>query len=294
MADDQNTERPHLDRGRTPRQRPLQPGEKQPAHSSPQEVAQGTVDALNQMREDLNVETYGPSSERAKQPGNLNPIPPHERSASQTGSATTTPAQIAAGHLAAATTAIETHQRTEQLLNSDPRRERDQKVYELGQTGKLGLVPPSEAEVKAMAERSGLSEEVADALPGSVEEQVADDMNRLHQAEERAQEGVTGTAATPAGAPKPISGGVTSGNITTKDQTPPNENRSTNAVTREATRPSAVRPGEQEMGTPPNNLQHAVDAGKQVGGAEGRAQARENADREAAEETKNTGGSVIR
>lgn len=273
MADDRNDERPHLDRGRAPKQ-PLKPGEKQPAHAAPDELAQGTVDALNQFAKNLSsTETYGPSSERAKTPGNLNPVPPQDRSPSP-GAAVRNPADIAAAHIAAATTAIDVHNRTEAILESDPRRERDQRVFELGQTGKLGLVPPTEAEVKAAAERSGLSEEVVDLIPKGPEEQIADDMERLDKAEERSAAGVTGTAATPLGSPRPVSGG-----ITPQTNTPD--------------RGSAVKPAEQEMGTPPNNLQAARDAGKTIGGAEGRAQAREESERTAAEDA-GTSGNVIR
>jgi hypothetical protein len=268
MPDD--NERPHLDRGRgqkaqTEPKAPLQPGEKQPAHNEPQQVREQTLDALRDMQDNMQVETYGPSGDRAKQPGNLNETPPHERLPAS-GPAITSAAQIAAGHIAAATTAIELQETSDRLLKSDPRYERDQKVFEMGQRGKLGLVPPSEAEQAVMAQRAGISADAADKIPTNAEEQVEEDMQRLNVAEEREQSGVTGTAPSPSGMPIPVGGQNSS----------PKASSSSGAV-----RQSPVKPGEQEMGTPPNNLDKARAAGLTIGGAEGRAQ---EAERKQAEE----------
>lgn len=164
-----------------------EPGQKQPAHKDHRVRAEEAVKAIEEVEKKYAAETYGPSDERAKQPGNLNPIPPHERTLAR-GPQATAPIDAAAGHLSAARTAITQQYESEARLKSDPRHERDQKIYELGQQGKLGFVPPSEAEVAAQAAKSGLPPEVADRLPKTPQEQAEQDMVRLNKAEEISKE----------------------------------------------------------------------------------------------------------
>lgn len=290
-------ERPHLDRGRDrPRpvretqtqKRALEPGEKQPDHAGASERAQQTLNKLSDMRTDLATDTMKPSKERAQESGNPNKTPPHERTPAP-GPAQTAAADIAASHLAAAESAIIAHETAEELLNRDPRRERDQKVYEMAVTGKIGLVPPSEAEKAAAAAKAGVPEEVADKIPRTAEEQVEEDMARLAEGEARA------AAASPAGA--------ASRRTDTPDQSPPTSAvripESVKAPTQAGTtgtgavsRPSIVRPGEQEN-APPNNLV-TDSAGKQVGGAEGEKISSEEARRRADEAAASASGTVIK
>lgn len=236
-----------------------EPGTKQPAHENPAREAERTIQALDELRTDLGVETMGPSKERAKQPGNPHPIAPQDRLPAA-GPAQTAAADIAAGHISAAQTAIETQLTSEARIKSDPRHERDQKVYELGQTGKLGLVPPTEAEVAATAQRAGLTPEVADKIPKTAEEQVAEDTKRLSIAEERAQTGAT-----------MVGSGVM-----------------------QPSRESPIRAGEQENNTPANNLERMVAAGKQIGGAEGEKQRQEDAERKRREEAESAKSTTIK
>lgn len=172
------------------------PGEKQPAHDDPRLSASKTVEKLGEIVKQFEGETYGSSMERAKQPGNLNKVPPHERSADR-GPAVLAAAATAAGAIGAARDAITMQLESDARLTSDPRYERDQKVFELGQAGKLGMVPPTEAEAAAAAARAGLPPEIGELTPKTPEEQVAQDMPRLQEAEERATT-VTGTVI-PAG-----------------------------------------------------------------------------------------------
>jgi hypothetical protein len=215
--------------------------QKQPPPANAQESAERTVEKLREVRSDLGVETYGPSSERAKTPGNLNPTPPEDRKPSP-GPMQTAPAAVAAGHLAAAEAQILSQETSDRLIKSDPRHERDQEVFELSRTGKIGLVPPSEADVATLAARSGLPQEVIDKLPKTPEEQVAQDAPRLAEARERA-------AA----------------------QSPTAQASGTEGTEETKNRPPVVQVGEQE-GAPRNNLQAMVDAGKTPGGAEGEKQ----------------------
>jgi hypothetical protein len=152
---------------------------KQPAHEDAQEAAKRTVEKLNQITNDLNPgEARGPAGKREN-----NPTPPEDRVAGP-GPASTAALDAAAGAVAAAGANLQAQATADARLKSDPRYERDQKVYELGQAGKLGYVPPSPAAVAA----SGVKPEVLEELPKTPEEQVAQDMPRLEQAERKAAE----------------------------------------------------------------------------------------------------------
>lgn len=242
-----------------------EPGTKQPDHTEARDTAGDVIHVLQEARTNLGVETYGPSSERAKQSGNLNPVPPHERKASQ-GPMQTAAADLAAGHLAAAETAILTQAESQARIESDPRHERDQKVFELARTGKLAGIAPSPAEAAAIAARSGMPQEVADLIPKTPEEQVAQDMPRLEEAERRANQPL---AAAADATRKEETGTVEPGNVD-KSNTSPSARTSTIGS---AVRTSAVTPGEQE-GAPRNNLDAMAREGKTIGGAEGEAQKR--------------------
>lgn len=159
-----------------------EPGEKQPAHDDPRLSASKTVEKLDEIVKQFEGEVYGSSMERAKQTGNLNPVAPHERSI-QRGPMVLQAAATAAGAIGAARDALTTQLEADARLTSDPRYERDQKVYELGQQGKLGMVPPTQAEQAAAAARAGLPPEIAELTPKTAEEQVAEDMPRLAAAE---------------------------------------------------------------------------------------------------------------
>ncbi len=173
-----------------------EPGTKQPAHDDPRLSASKTVEKLGEISKQFEAETYGPSDERAKQSGNLNPIPPHERSLSR-GPQVLAAAATAAGAIGAARDALASQLEADARLTSDPRYERDQKVYELGATGKLAGIAPAPAEAAALAARAGLPPEVAELTPKTPEEQVAQDMPRLEAAEERANANVAATHIPP-------------------------------------------------------------------------------------------------
>ncbi len=157
--------------------------QKQPAHEDAQEAAKRTIEKLNKITKDLDPgEARGPSHDRKN-----NPTPPEDRVAGP-GPAATAALDAASGAVAAAGANLQAQERSDALLKSDPRYERDQKVYEMGQTGKLGYVPLSPAEVAA----SGVSPEVLKELPKNAQEQADQDMGRLEQGEQRAAE-ATGT-----------------------------------------------------------------------------------------------------
>lgn len=168
-----------------------EPGEKQPAHDDARLSASKTVEVLGDMAEQFEAETMKSSWDRAQETGNPHPVAPEDRLPTR-GPAILAAAATAAGALGQARDAITLQLESDARLTSDPRYERDQKVFELGQTGKLGLVAPTEAEKAAQVERAGVSAEVAALVPSTPEEQVADDMRRLGEAEER---GATGTTA---------------------------------------------------------------------------------------------------
>jgi hypothetical protein len=171
-------------------------GEKQPAHKNPRQQADETLKQLDDIRLKNKPELLKSSAERAKSPGNQNKTKPEDRKPGL-GEAQSAPASIAASHIAAARSAIEAQATSEAALKSDPRYERDQKVLEMGRAGKLGLVPPSDMELAA----AGAPQSEIDAAPKDAKEQVADDMQRLKEAEDRAKAGATGTTSNPGGAP---------------------------------------------------------------------------------------------
>lgn len=163
-----------------------EPGTKQPAHKGPALEAQEVVDELNALTEKHSAEARGPSAGGVQN----HPVPPHERSTAPIGGAGI---QAAAGALAAARAHIENELISEARLASDPRRELDQKKFEMGQRGELGFVPPAPEELAAL----GLPPAVADEIPKTPAEQVARDMPRLQQAEETAKQVKGGQSINP-------------------------------------------------------------------------------------------------
>jgi hypothetical protein len=162
-----------------------EPGQKQPEHDDPRLSASKTVDTLNDMAKSFEADVYESSITRASKPGNLNPTAPEDRTP-QRGPQVLAGAATAAGAIGAARDALTTQLVADARLVSDPRYERDQKVFALGQQGRLGLVPPTEAEVITAASRAGTPPEAAEKLPTTPEEQVSQDMPRLEAAEKRA------------------------------------------------------------------------------------------------------------
>lgn len=158
------------------------PGTKQPAHDDPRLSASQTVEKLGQIVKQFEGEVYGSSLERAGKGGNLHPVAPEDRKI-QRGPQVLAGAATAAGAIGAARDALTSQLEADARLISDPRYERDQKVYELGQAGKLQNVPPSEAERIAQVAHAGNPPEVAEAMPKDVHEQIRDDMARLGVAE---------------------------------------------------------------------------------------------------------------
>lgn len=163
-----------------------EPGQKQPAHDDPRLSASKTVEKLNEISKQFEAETYESSFARSQKGGNLNPVAPEDRTTVQRGPQILAGAATAAGAIGAARDALASQLTADARLTSDPRYERDQKVYELGQQGKLGLVPPTEAEQITAAAHAGAPPEAVDKLPTTPEEQVAQDMPRLEEAEKRA------------------------------------------------------------------------------------------------------------
>ena len=160
-------------------------------------------------------------------------------------------------------------------------------MYKLGQTGKLGLVPPSELDQPG---REG-----ADKSPLTPAGQAADDMERLSKAQAK--------VANPTGAPADSAGVDTSrpsrpahDEFRVPSQVGASESKysASGAVTRAPndTRAAVIRPGEQEN-APPNNLTTDA-AGKQVGGAEGERISNEEARRRADEAAASASGTVIK
>ncbi len=151
---------------------------KQPAHEDAQEAAKRTVDKLNELTKDLNPgEARGPSGKREN-----NPTPIEDRVAGP-GPASTAALDAASGAISGARANLEAHESAEARLKSDPRHERDQEVYSMGQAGTLGYVPPSAAELAA----SGVSPEVLKELPKNADEQNTQDMERLNKGKEAAE-----------------------------------------------------------------------------------------------------------
>ena len=159
-----------------------EPGTKQPAHKNPLEDAEVVLDELKGLQEKYGAETRGPSAGDVQN----HPVPPAER----------TTAPVTGGGIAAAAAAvgaargqIENELVAEARLASDPRRERDQKMFEMGQRGELGFVPPSEAELAAAGAKLGSKgDEVIAAIPKSGKEQVDQDMPRLEEGERLASQ----------------------------------------------------------------------------------------------------------
>jgi hypothetical protein len=171
-----------------------EPGEKQPAHDDPRLSASETVDKLGEIVKIFEAEPYESSFARSQKPGNLNPVAPEDRTIAR-GPQILAAANVAAGAIGAARTALTTQLEADARLVSDPRYERDQKVFELGQTGKLAGIAPTDAEVAARLSAAGQDPDIADKLPKTGEEQVAQDMPRLAEAERRPA-GVAATLVT--------------------------------------------------------------------------------------------------
>lgn len=144
------------------------------------------VSRIDSLREETQAETMKSSFQRAQESGNPHPVAPEDR-LPDSGPQNRAAIDAAAGHLEAARTAALTQDETEKRLKSDPRYERDQKVFELARTGAIANVPPSEAEIAA--QNINLPEEVREAIPSSAAEQVDEDMQRIQEAE-RKQEAI--------------------------------------------------------------------------------------------------------
>jgi hypothetical protein len=209
------------------------PGEKQPEHKDARVSAEETVKQLDKLHEQIAQPTKESSAKRSANPGNLNKTPPEERGPGFIGDQPLAAANAAAAHISAARDQFTNQVQADARLLSDPRYERDQKVFELGQTGKLGLVPPAEAELAASAERAGLSPEVAEKVPQTPQEQVDEDMPRLEQAEKTAAQ-------------------MTPGLPTGEQDELGKESSGTNVPAAQRTTESGqVRPGVKEGYTPP-------------------------------------------
>lgn len=156
-----------------------------------------TAQRISEITKEISYPTIEPSAKRSQKTGNDYPVAPEDRTLAAENRSNL---DAAAGHLAAATAALTTHDQAEERLNSDPRRERDLKVQELGMQGKLGAVPPSEFE----QDIRGVED--VDSAPATTDEQVADDTKRLEQAENSTNSGVTtsGNASTTTGTSTPI------------------------------------------------------------------------------------------
>jgi hypothetical protein len=161
-----------------------EPGQKQPAHDDPRLSASKTVEKLNEMAQQFESPTYKSSFARSQEEGNLHPVPPEERTRSR-GPQVLAAAATAAGAIGAARDALALQLESDARLASDPRYERDQKVYDLGQAGKLPAITPTDAELAARVERAGMNPEIADKLPKTPEQQIAQDMPRLEELERR-------------------------------------------------------------------------------------------------------------
>lgn len=159
-----------------------EPGTKQPTHASATVSAEDTVRELETIQKKFGAPTRGPSAGETQN----HPVPPAERSAGP-APADLNAAASAAAAIGTARAQIENQLVTEARLASDPRRERDQKVYEMGQRGELAFVPPAPEEVAAQAARSGLEPEVIEELPQTPSEQAARDEVRLEQGEQAAK-----------------------------------------------------------------------------------------------------------
>jgi hypothetical protein len=149
-----------------------------------------TTDSAMKKLEDIQKEVAAPTKEssakRSQSGTGNNPTPPEERLPGLAGTQATAAADAAAGAISAARNHMVLQAETDTRLKSDPRYERDQEVYKMGQEGKLGLVPLSDAEAAVAATRAGISEEVVDKIPKTAEEQVADDKRRLEEAKKAA------------------------------------------------------------------------------------------------------------
>lgn len=173
-----------------------EPGTKQPAHDDPRLSASKTVEKLEEVVKQFEGETYESSDKRSQTAGNPNPVKPEDRTIAR-GPQVLAGAALAAGSIGAARDQLASQLEADARLTSDPRYERDQKVYELGQQGKLAGIAPAPAEAAALAAKAGLPAEVAEKIPKTPEEQVAQDMPRLEEAQERAQAGVASTLVEP-------------------------------------------------------------------------------------------------
>jgi hypothetical protein len=161
------------------------PGTAQPKERQERDL-KSVADDIEKIQEQTRAETREGSAKRAEAHSGNHEVPPAERSPAYAGDQITAQAAAAAGHLSAARTALDTQLTSDARLTSDPRYERDQKVFEMGRTGQLGAVPPSEAEQAALAARAGVPGEAIDKLPDTTEEQVADDLRRLEEGKQRA------------------------------------------------------------------------------------------------------------
>lgn len=157
-----------------------EPGTPQPKQNTDVRAsAEETLKHAQKLIETGVAKTRGPAATAS----DYHPIPAAERTGPATAPAATAQLDQALGAIGAARTAMTAQLTSDARIASDPRYERDQKVFALGQQGKLGAVPPSEAEKVAMAARTGIDPEAAKLAPSTSAEQVAQDMPRLAAAE---------------------------------------------------------------------------------------------------------------
>ena len=157
-----------------------EPGTPQPKQNTDVRAsAQETLEHAQKLIESSVAKTRGPAATAS----DYHPIPAAERTGPSTAPAATAQLDQALGAIGTARTAMTTQLTSDARIASDPRYERDQKVFALGQQGKLGAVPPSDAEKVAMASRAGIDPEAAKLTPSTPAEQVEQDMPRLEAAE---------------------------------------------------------------------------------------------------------------
>jgi hypothetical protein len=157
-----------------------EPGTPQPKHTTGLEGTQDAVDQLASLADEISPnEVYASSAERAEQSGNPNG-PAHERDFVSDSPASKQPYNDAVGHIAAARTALEQGATADARLLSDPRYENDQKIFELGQAGKLrsGVADP-----EGLVAQGIVSADVAETLPSTTVEQAEEDKKKLEDAE---------------------------------------------------------------------------------------------------------------
>lgn len=176
-----------------------EPGTPQPRQNTDARAsAEDTLKHAQKLIETGVAKTRGPAATAS----DYHPIPAAERTGPSTAPAATAQLDQALGAIGAARTAMTAQLVSDAKIASDPRYERDQKVFALGQQGKLSAVPPSDAEKVAMAARAGIDPEAAKLTPSTPAEQVQQDMPRLEAAEKSTPLSPVISAGEQEGAPK--------------------------------------------------------------------------------------------